>query len=419
MNKIEKKVYDLLKAMPWLKYLIRNIYQSIFDLLPRQKEYYSTPVEYKEGFYWGFHDITPFSHDESLILANKLEIPLRMPKVGDILTIGAFDFDGSRIGNFKTLDSTLTWNYHKGCRLQWLDQDHIIFNTLDKGKLASKIIQIKSGESKMIDSPIDSTAKNGKMASTFSYERLEQFMPGYGYLYKDDARLELKHPDSTGIFLIDLENNEKKLVLSLDALSKLEFNEEGDYSHFVTHSSFSLDNRYLSFLHRWVGKDIKKLNTRLVIHDLIGKKNFILPTDGMVSHYVWNQDNEIIAYSCVNGLDTHVLFSVNEQGVKYTLIDPKKLNSDGHQSFINTNSFITDTYPDKYRMANIYRVDISEKKVERLARVYSPKKFQTRNIYKHIACDLHPRVSPKGNFISFDSVSSGNRSLCIMKLNQH
>src|SRR5690606_7533269 len=93
-----------------------------------------------------------------------------------------------------------------------------------------------------------------------------------------------------------------------------------------------------------------------------------------------------------------------------------KLNSDGHQSFITDELFITDTYPDKYRTAKIYKVNATTEAVELLASVYSPKKYQSKLPYKHIACDLHPRVSPSGKYVCFDTVFPGTRSIAVMKI---
>lgn len=39
MNKIEKSVYDLLKKNPKVKLFVRNIYQSVFDLIPDKKNF--------------------------------------------------------------------------------------------------------------------------------------------------------------------------------------------------------------------------------------------------------------------------------------------------------------------------------------------------------------------------------------------
>lgn len=418
MNKVEKIVYDRLKSNPWLKYLIRNIYQGFFDLLPRKKEFSINSIVFKEGYFYGFHDKSPFSIDESKILANHFKIPLRMPSNDDKLEIGYFDFKNGQINDYHTMGESNAWNYHKGCRLQWLNNENIIYNTAKNDKLCSVILNIESNTQTLISYPIDTVSNDGKFASSFSYERLNAMMPGYGYNYQDEGYLDVKAPKQTGLFLIDLVKNERKLLISLYDLSKLPFKGKtlDNYSHFVTHSEISFDGRYISFLHRWVGEDILRLNTRLIIYDTVETIFFELPTNGMVSHYVWNIKNEIIAYCNIDNTDAHVKFIVDGSNINYTIIKNDLLNSDGHQSFVDNDTFITDTYPDRNRMSFLYLVNSNENSTKMIAKVYSPKKFQTINPLKHIACDLHPRVSPTSGFVCFDSVSSGERSLCIMSL---
>lgn len=48
------------------------------------------------------------------------------------------------VRDFHKLDDTYAWNYHKGCRLQWLDKNRIIFNTAIGGKICSKSININT-----------------------------------------------------------------------------------------------------------------------------------------------------------------------------------------------------------------------------------------------------------------------------------
>jgi Tol biopolymer transport system component len=100
----------------------------------------------------------------------------------------------------------------------------------------------------------------------------------------------------------------------------------------------------------------------------------------------------------------------------YRIIAPEVLNSDGHQSFINDYTFITDTYPDRRRMAKLIRSDIAEGTTELLATVYSPKTFQSSPKKGHVACDLHPRASADGRFVAFDSCRTGKRGIYLMKL---
>jgi len=417
MNKIEKVVYDLVKANPWVKNMLRNIYQGAYDLLPRKKNILPINYSLKEGFFYGFHDTSPFSVDMTKVLANKPEVFHEMPGEKDLLKVGFFDFKDGQLLDFHELGHSSAWNHHKGCRLQWLDERHVIFNS-GKGRLpVSAIVNIVSGTGRYLDFPIDTVSTDGKWATSFSYQRLEALMPGYGYLNKtDDAFLSENAPAQTGLFLIDVEANTRTLLVSLQELA--DHVGERDihrFRHYVTHSEFSFDGRYISFLHRWVGTDVMKRWSRLIIFDREKSIFFAAPTDGMVSHYVWNGKNQIVAYCRVDGVDGHVLFDIPDIG-NHVFVAHDRLNSDGHQSFINDHEFVTDTYPDKFRMAKIFKVSVTDDTADLIASVYSPKSYQSVLPYRHIACDLHPRVSRDGRFVCFDTPTTGIRSICVIPI---
>jgi hypothetical protein len=419
MNKIEKLVYDVVKKNQYVKIRIRNIYQAIFDFLPRQKNFSLYPIQVKEGFFFGFHDVTPFSHDDSKVLANKLTISFRMPVAEDVLNLGYFEFRNGALGEYVPIGNTNAWNYHKGCRLQWLENSKVIYNDVIDNELVSKIVDLDTQDEKIHPFPIDSVSSGGNFAATFNYGRLERYMPGYGYasFNEKDHYNDQKIPKNTGLFYCNLQTGEKVLLISLFELTKvgpMTSSFENSF-HFVTHSLFSPDNRYVSFLHRWVD-EFKTLtrHSRLLCYDLKEKKCYVAPTNDMVSHYVWNNKNQIIAYCRIKNEDCHALFK-EPTLQEYRQVAYPRLNSDGHQSFVNEATFITDTYPDRHRMANLYKVDISSNRVERLARLNSYKKFQSKPM-RHWACDLHPRTNRKGDMVCFDSVHTGKRALCVMKI---
>jgi Tol biopolymer transport system component len=186
-----------------------------------------------------------------------------------------------------------------------------------------------------------------------------------------------------------------------------------DKYHFVTHTEFSPDGRYIAFLHRWYKGTFQR--TRLVVYDLQTGHVHISPTTGMVSHYVWNSKNALVAYCRVEDIDSHVFFS------DPTMRDWKrcgypKLNSDGHHHFIDDCNFVVDTYPDKYRHMKLWQVNVTTDEVKLLADVRSLKHFVNPDDYHNWKCDLHPRVSADGSLVSFDSTHSGCRSLCVMKI---
>ncbi|MDD3078906.1 MAG: hypothetical protein PHH37_07355 [Paludibacter sp.] len=418
MNKIEKIIYNIVKSTPWLKQTIRNSYQSFFDLLPRQKEFFKNPIEFKENYFFGFHDKSPFSNDMKKVLANHTSIPLRIPAKDEKLDVGYFHWKHEKFGEFVKIGESFSWNYHKGCRLQWIDSERLIYNTSIKNELCSVIVNINTLKEITINYPIDTVSKNGNYATSFSYERLQKFMPGYGYAGYNDAYSFLNEtaPEETGIYLIDLRNNNRQLLVTLNDLANdlndLSIKEK--FKHYVTHTEFSTDGKYISFLHRWIGDDTQKRTSRLVIYDMENTTFKALPTGGMVSHYIWNEKNQVIAYCNIDGVDCHALFDIIKGN--YKKICTNKLNSDGHQSIISDSKFVTDTYPDKFRMAKLYEVDIKTDMPQLIASVYSPKKFQTKDFQQHIACDLHPRVSPDKKFVCYDSSRTGKRGLYIMPL---
>ena len=176
MNKLEAFVYQRVKNNYLLKDAVRNVYQAFYDLLPNyDSRFHHEPVVIEDSFF-GFHDVKPFSRDNSRLLACRLSIPLRMPTKDDALQVGYYT--GERYGEWHALGETHAWNYHKGCRLQWLDDSHLIYNTCEGDWLNATIRDVATGEHRLIGWPIDSVSADGHWATTFSYGRLERLMPG-------------------------------------------------------------------------------------------------------------------------------------------------------------------------------------------------------------------------------------------------
>lgn len=414
MNKLEAFVYEKVKNNYKLKNFVRNVYQGFYDLLPNyDSQFCHEPIVLPSSFY-GFHDTKPFNDDGSMLLACRYSIPLRMPTAEDSLEVGFWSGKGFNLWN--RVGETRSWNYHKGCRLQWVSgSNECIYNVFANGKLSSCISNVVEGSNRLIDWPIDTVSADGRIATNFSYERLQQMMPGYGYVFgDDDAFLEEDVPSSTGLFLVDLKKNTRELLLSLKDIAA--FRQEKSMSgtfHFVTHTEFSPDGRYVSFLHRWYKGTSR--NTRLLVYDMERKQLFASPTSGMVSHYAWNKIGGIVAYCRVEDIDSHVYFESAEMS-QWKRCGYPKLNSDGHQHFIDNDWFLTDTYPDKWRHCKLYKVNRKTDEVVLLADVKSPKRFVSPDEQHHWKCDLHPRCDVQGRWVSFDSVHTGERSLCVMPL---
>lgn len=420
MNKIEEIVYHALYSHPKLKLAVRNLYQGMFDLMPRKKDFFAGEYDVKEGYFFGFHDVTPFSTDETKVLACKYSFDLRMPKAWEGIAVGYLNFNKGKIGEFNQLGTSNAWNWHKGCRLQWLNEKEVIFNNAVDGKIVSTVVNVETKVGRNLPYPIDTAYESEKetIATTFSYERLQMCMPGYGYPYSDESFLREKAPAETGLFMMDLNTGDRKMIVPISVLVEKYGKENAEkYYHYVTHTEFSKDGRYISFLYRRMedGGDINKRVTMMVVYDRQTDELILLPTQVSGSHYVWNGKKQIIASCIIDGKSCHVLYDMTDLA-HYKIIKPDVFNQDGHQTFVNDDVFITDTYPDKWRQSQLYIANMVDGNVKKLLSINSPKKFQCKTVYNYIDCDLHPRMSPSGKYVCCDTVMTGKRGLLIMTI---
>lgn len=74
MNKIESYVYKKVKNNYLLKNSLRNIYQGFFDLLPNYDSKFSSSLLVREGYYFGFHDLDPFSRDSQKVQIGRAHV---------------------------------------------------------------------------------------------------------------------------------------------------------------------------------------------------------------------------------------------------------------------------------------------------------------------------------------------------------
>ena len=417
MNKIERFVYNLVRKNPLLKNRIRNIYQRIFDLFSLGPTQSSYPIVARAGYFYGFHDHSPFSHDNSKLLANKAEFDLRMPKLGDALTVGFFE--GKDHQNFIKIAETNAWCWHMGCKLQWVGQTNkVIFNDHIDGKNVSRIIDVETKNERVLESAIGSVSPDGLWAIGYSFARVQRCMPGYGYIQDvEELSLDDTVPED-GIYRVDIDTGLKTDILSLkDLVNTKPESSMKMMKHYVTHTIISPDSRRFIFLHRWIDPKgpVDKRISRLVVADFDGKIVDIFNTDGMVSHIGWQDRNHVVAYCRVPQFDDkYVVFEVGKSDLS-SIIGNKTLTSDGHPSFDSSERWmVTDSYPDRRRIQNLIIFDTKSNKKYEVAKLPQPKEFQSPSHYKHWGCDLHPRWDRKSEMVCFDATFSGVRSLCTM-----
>ena len=404
MNKLELVVYNFVKDNPVFKQKIVNLYQLLLGVIPQKSIETSYPFIEREGYFYGFHDKTPFSSDGNNLLAHKPITEYRELTKDDEIEIGYFSGEGW--SDYHYLDKTKGWNWQLGAMLQWKgnSNEEVVYNIVVDGNHKSRIKNIKSNLLvKDLPWAISHISPDGKHACSYNFHRAEKAMPGYG-LKTESPELNNEEKDFFRIF--SLINDEVKFQISLSDIKKINPNDsmEGAF-HFFHHSLFNPSSSRVFFLHRWLDSNGRRW-TRMFSVGITGEDLYLFPMDEMVSHITWASNTEIFAY-----------LRYPNDGEGYYLVEDKTgtkkrffkdvLNSDGHPTFLkDKNLVITDTYPDRFRNQYLVLMDTKTNKRTNLLKAHLPKKFKN-----FLQVDLHPRFHPNSKIVSVDTAYNGKHSL--------
>jgi len=350
-----------------------------------------------------------------MLLANRLDIPFRMPRSDDRLTVGYFNGEDYQV--FKPISETKAWNWQQGCMLQWVGQtNNFIFNDFDGHAHVARIYNASGSLKGTLPVPIGAVSPDGQWGLSYSFERCNVYAPGYGYANGTDPEIEIEKPVTHGLQLVNLASGQAKCLFSVKEIAALQPDSsmEGAF-HYLTHCQFAPTSQRFAFFHRWI-KDFNCLRTRMISCDLGGKDLFVFPTDGMVSHVAWRDDRNVLAYARVRQKrDRYVLFEDGNED--FAVVGENHFNSDGHPSFSPDRRWIlTDTYPDRFRICYLILYDTQTDRRYNLAKLKSPRAFASPRFETNWHCDLHPRWNRTGDVVCFDSAHTGRRALCTMRV---
>ena len=390
-----------------IKNIIRHALHFIgwvLYVLKRPKVYLRLSEKNKHVFF-GYYDVSPFSDDNTRILAQQYS-----PEGSKSLEVGYYDLLNSSV-KFIKLAETNCWCWQQGCRLRWYrDNSRIIFNTMVNDNFGSIIYNLNSKiVERKLSFPIYDLNKDGSLGASLNFTRLEICRPGYGYGNFIEKEIVSSSPDDDGLFLINIENNDSTLIVSLSTLKecKPRPSMEGCI-HYINHIFFSPCSKYIFFFHLWGRESFR--DSRLFRFEIDTMKLDLL-IDETVSHYTWMNHNNLLLTVLSEGNIQYKLYDID--GKFESALFKNILTKDGHPSFSsNENFFITDTYPDLLGYRKISQYFIKEKKTKTLGRFFS-----LRGISKTEKIDLHPRLNSHDNMICIDVADRGKREMALLKLN--
>ena len=420
---LEQKINYQLNKIPVVKKVIKRVYQRMmYAVSPKTPSKGRitriSPDDCYHEFFFGYYDKSPWDITDRYMLclrARNTWSDVSPKEKADILLIDTNrpDNDSERI---KKIAETNSWNVQQGCMLQWLGPDFsskIIFNDYRNGSYVAVVLDIATGIEKIIPAPVYTVSQDGRFAITLDFSRLYNLRPGYGYYNIPETTKDIALPDSAAVWKVDLQTGIVSELLSYKDFVSFQPRPEmlgKDVIHKVNHLMISPDGSRCMVLYRWfVGH--RKYTRLITFNTSDGEDMFLLSDDDMVSHCCWKNNQEILAFENkkVSGPGYYLM---KDKSLEYVQYWPQ-LNNDGHPSYSpDGGSIVTDTYPDRKRMAKIKLMDgRGEKKtyVKTIVEVFAPFKYDNDT-----RCDLHPRWNHKGNMICFDSVFEGHRGLYVV-----
>jgi hypothetical protein len=229
------------------------------------------------------------------------------------------------------------------------------------------------------------------------------------------------YPDDDGIYWMDLNTGEHKLIISLAQIVGIRHTSNMDNAkHWFNHMQFNPDDSRFLFLHRWRRPDGGRW-TRLFTANPDGSEIYCVADHEMISHFDWRNPHQILAWARQHNIgDRYFLFTdranvenPDEVG-EVEVVGEGILTTDGHCSYSPDGRWIlTDTYPDRERMRTLLLYRPADERRVDIGRFFAPKELDGE-----IRCDLHPRWSRDGQQVCFDSVHEEHRQIYVLDVRE-
>ena len=358
------------------------------------------------NYFFGYYDLQPFDKSGERHLAHRVKFNDRIPVKGDIAELGYVTISD---GKFHKVAETNTWNFQQGALLQWYGENSIIYNDYRNGRFCAVIKDADSGAERELCAPLACVSQDGKLGLSINFARIWDFRPGYGYCNEKDAHFNENAPADDGVFLVDVEKNESRLIISYEKINEL-YPEKPfcDMKILVNHITFNPSGSRFLMLVRNFAKEGERWGTLLLTADADGGNIKNLTNYEVNSHYYWKNDEEIIIYS---GLPDWGIYFINDKTGARERLDDDLINYDDIHCIYSPDRscFIGDGYPNTGNDRYILMYDFASKKSRAIVKIHSEPVNDT-----DIRCDLHNRFNRDGTAVSFDSFHDGIRRIMLM-----
>lgn len=407
MEQFEQYLSRMLEQFPLVKRCIKDAYQYV--MLPIRV---STPspvgrLRWLPGCFVGFHDVCPWSADGTKLLAHRYAADhWPHPRnsqgpgscdIGYCVCRGAYEFH--RIG------TTRACNWQEGARLQWAGPGRLIWNDVSGGKAISVEYDLEKQSVRVAGPAIHAVSSTGRLASVVSYPRIGKWSMLYSYngISVDEITAD------TAMRVLEISSGRVVAEIPMRRIQgHLPTRSMEGANHYVSHSAFSPDERWVSFFHCWHFGANRR--SRLCLYD-IETANLVLSSLGeWVSHYCWLGSTKLVLFA-EDGRNQRRFQVFDIDSLDTADIAPLRGASDGHPHVSPSGRWlVTDTYADRHMCQELRVLDMREGRKYLLLRLQLPYRF--RHGYR---CDFHPRFDRFGDAICFDGIHRGVRSVGVLE----
>ncbi|MHA1368721.1 MAG: hypothetical protein ACTSRA_03245 [Promethearchaeota archaeon] len=400
------------------------------DIHPRLDWRNITPWD--GNFAFGYYDRTPLSKDNRYHLAIRFKQQVRLPRIGEKAEVGIIDLDRER---FIHVADTEAWCHQQGAMTQWLPNEpgHFIFNDFrcepdGSWRLISRVFDINGDHVRDYDYPVYRLSPDGAFAVTLNFNRI----PRRGYTYaratfpRDDPVPDV---ENDGLFLLDLKTGDRRLVFPYSTIfahhpDMDDFRLDGEVIfdlqyHWMNHACFNIDGSRVMVLHRY--KSIFPMwKTYMWTLKLDGTDfSCSLPNrywaSWGITHQLWGRTpREILVDGNKNngphdGKHHEYLVFDERDGPDSAVAISRSLGFPGHLIFSPDGEWLVgDSYPkEQLQYLNLTRV--SDGEVIHIATFFHS--AEQRGDWR---CDLHPRWSADGNYLTVDTIHFGERKIIML-----
>ncbi|HLN72078.1 MAG: hypothetical protein ACM3O8_06515 [Methylococcaceae bacterium] len=414
-----------------------SIYSSFDELIAAKDAKYRAPIRITEGgtkenpTYHGFFfyncapkDLLQFDPTGRYMLGMSISIEGREVLPSDTGKIGIIDLQNKN--KWLQVGKTTAWNWQQGCRLEWIpgSSEEFIWDdrSADGKSFVSHIYNMRTKQTRTLPRPIYTVSPNGLTALTHDFERMEH--GGTNFVGIPDRYKSQWAPEGTGIWRMDLKSGQSEKIVSVRQMAHLLFPDGLPKDTiggrlYIFREGFNVSgNRFIAFV-----KDVRQTSSGEFTAKTTG---FSMTPEGKdirylfdePSHHFWMDDETIMDNVKVvpprggNRVRCYVVFKDDGTGV------PKEIlweAPNGHDIYHPSGDWIlTDTYStddDGYALNGyeyIYMYHIPTKKFVAVGKYefrMNGKFFQNDPLIFRV--DLHPRFSPDGRSVSFDSTHEG------------